>query len=119
MNLFQKELAIKIDLIQTAISHYELGKRNISKNLLKSLCEVLNLGFEDFVNNYTEFPKSFVLPKVLNENFAQFLGYFIGDGSAEGNRITFFEQRKDLALYYKKLIDNLFNTDCKYKFRIS
>tara|TARA_Y100000310_G_scaffold334479_1_gene414363 strand:- start:1636 stop:4227 length:2592 start_codon:yes stop_codon:yes gene_type:complete len=116
---FQKELAEKIGITQTAISTYELGKRNISRELLKKLCNFLNLNFQEFIINYTDFPKSFVLPKSLNEKFAQFLGYFVGDGSIEENRVTFFEQRKELALYYKNLIDNLFHTDCKYKFRES
>ncbi len=116
--IFQRELAERIGITQTAISSYEIGKRNISKEMLKKLCSTLDINFIYFIKNYT-LPKKFKLPKTIDEKFAQFLGYFLGDGSIEKNRITFFEQRQELALYYKKLIDNLFNTDSKYRFRES
>lgn len=114
--LFQKDLAKNIGITQTAISSYEIGNRNISKNVLMKLCDELGIDFKLFINNYTT-PKDFILPDVVNEQFSQFLGYFLGDGSIEENRITLYEQREDLAKYYKESVDNLFNTDSKYKFR--
>jgi len=116
-NLFQRELSKKIGLTQTIISHYELGKRNISKKVLKRICDVLNIDFNYFLRAYTLPSKLFRLPKVINREFAQFLGYFLGDGALEKNRVSFFEQREELALYYKNLIDNLFKTSSKYRFR--
>ena len=79
-NLSQKELAEKIGITQTAISTYEIGKRNISKNLLNKLCNFLNLDFKEFISNYIDFPKSFILPDRLDVSFAQFLGYLWGMG---------------------------------------
>ncbi|MEK6935537.1 MAG: LAGLIDADG family homing endonuclease, partial [Nanoarchaeota archaeon] len=116
---FQRELADKIEITQTAVSTYELGKRNLSREILERLCYFLDIDSKVFIENCTEFSKPFVLPNVLNEKFAQFLGYFLGDGCMEKNRVTFFEQRKELALAYKKLIDGLFNTKCSYRFRES
>jgi len=117
--LFQRELSKNIGLTQTAISHYELGKRSISKDVLKKLCNALEIDYNNFFNNYARNSKIINLPKIVDVKFAQFLGYLMGDGSMEENRITFFEQRKELALYYKKLIDDLFNTNSKYRFRES
>jgi len=117
--LLQKELAKKVGLTQTAISTFELGKRNISKKNLRKLCCFLDIEFEDFLERFTTKSKEINLPMFLNEDFAQFLGYFMGDGSIESNRITFFEQRKELAEYYKKKFDSLFSISSSYRFRKS
>src|SRR3989344_4900740 len=55
--------------------------------------------------------------KNLNEKFAQFLGYYLGDGNSDTNRIVFSEQNKELSYYYKELFDKLFNLDAKIRFR--
>jgi len=55
--------------------------------------------------------------KFLNKEFAQFLGYFIGDGSFDGNRLSFAEGNKEVAFSYKKLFDKLFKLETKVKFR--
>ena len=120
--LFQKQLAKRIGYTQTAISTIELGKRNVKRDFLKKLCRILDLPYNDFISNYAKpFNQYGVvnLPSQLDEDFAQFLGYYMGDGSIEKDRITFFEQRKDVALYYKKKYDDYFDIDCSYKFRKS
>ena len=55
--------------------------------------------------------------KYLNEEFSQFLGYFIGDGNLDTNRIVFSEQNKELADYYKNFFHKLFKLDIKSKLR--
>ncbi|MBI2671954.1 hypothetical protein HYX16_03395 [Candidatus Woesearchaeota archaeon] len=55
----------------------------------------------------------------LDHEFAQFLGYFIGDGCSEKDRITFFEQRKEVAIKYKNKFDKYLNLNSSYKFRES
>lgn len=119
--LHQKQLASKISVKQTTISSYELGKLNAEKATLQVLCTELGLDFEKFIEEYAlpfhYMKKNVKLPDHLSEDFAQFLGYYIGDGCIEKDRITFFEQRKEVATVYKKKFDELFNIHSTYKFR--
>lgn len=119
--LLQKELAKLVDLTQTAISSYEIGKRNAGRIALQKVCAALEIDFYSFLNQYTipELYQEIKLPVLLNEELAQFLGYLVGDGCVEKDRITFFEQRKEVALKYKTQFDNFFNLSCNYKFRES
>src|SRR3989344_2176722 len=119
--LHQKQIAKILGLTQTAISVVELGKRNIRREFLEKLCCVLSIDFEKFLDEFTE-PfkyKDINLPEELDIEFARFLGYFLGDGCVERDRITFFEQRKDVALQYKEKFDKYFGLNSSYKFRES
>ncbi|MBI2666112.1 helix-turn-helix domain-containing protein [Candidatus Woesearchaeota archaeon] len=121
--LLQRELAKRIHVTQTTISSYEIGKLHIDKEPLQKLCVEFNLDFEEFLETYCQHfhhqGTSVRLPEELTEEFAQFLGYYIGDGCMEIDRVTFFEQRKEVALAYKNLFDDFFNIDSSYKFRES
>jgi len=63
--------------------------------------------------------KKISIPDVLDEKLAQILGYFLGDGSSEVDRITLFEQRKEVAEIYGALIGEYFGIIPIYKFRES
>ncbi|MBN1503035.1 helix-turn-helix domain-containing protein [Candidatus Woesearchaeota archaeon] len=117
--LLQKSLAKKVKVTQTAISTIELGKRNVCRDLIKRLCTGLNIDFDNFLKKHTSpyLYQNIKLPTRIDEEFAQFLGYYMGDGSIEKDRITFFEQAKDLALKYKQRYDKYFNSGCSYRYR--
>ncbi len=119
----QKELAAHIGVTQTAISTYELGKRNIELPALTRLCKFFNLDIDEFIENYTEPFKhqgtEIILPTVLDRDFAQFLGYLTGDGTIEEDRITLFEQREEVAMAYKNKFDRYFKLKSSYRFRAS
>ena len=57
------------------------------------------------------------IPKTLDHTFAKILGYYLGDGNYEVDRISFSEQRKELAEHYKNLIDNYFGVSSSIRFR--
>ena len=61
--------------------------------------------------------KNIKFPDIINEELAKILGYYLGDGSYERDRLTFFEQRKEVADYYKALIEKVFGIEIKYLFR--
>lgn len=61
--------------------------------------------------------KQVQIPKKINETLAKIFGYYLGDGSYEIDRITFFEQRKEVAEVYKNLIKETFNLNSDLKFR--
>jgi len=120
-NLRQKDLAKQLNITQTTISSYEIGKLNANRIPLQKICATLTINFYDFLQKHTKpyLSKEIKLPVILDQKLAQFIGYLIGDGSIEKDRITFFEQNKEVALEYKKLFDQYFNLDCSYKFRKS
>ena len=117
----QKELAKLINTTQTTISSYEIGKLNADRIELQKVCAVLEINFYGFLNNYTTpyLYQTIKLPVVVEHKLAQFLGYLIGDGCFEKDRITFFEQDKQVALQYKKMFDQYFQLNSGYKFRES
>ncbi len=121
LKLLQRELGKNINLTQTTISYYEIGRLNPSRGELYKLCNYLGIDFIKFLKDYTK-PKFYMnsevkIPTQLNQQLTQFLGYFTGDGNFEEDRITFSEQNKQVALYYKKEFGKFFNLEVNYKFR--
>ncbi|MEK6883970.1 MAG: hypothetical protein AABY22_30350, partial [Nanoarchaeota archaeon] len=53
--------------------------------------------------------KEIKIPEFVNPEFSRTLGYYLGDGSYEVDRLTFFEQRKEVAEYYKDLIEYIWS----------
>ncbi|MFH0906191.1 MAG: LAGLIDADG family homing endonuclease [archaeon] len=117
--LLQKQLADKLDLTPTTISSYEIGKININREVLKKLCNYLEIDYLKFLKNYTKETifTNINLPNILDSLFAQFLGYYAGDGNWEEDRITFSENNKDVALSYKERFDKYFAINSSLRFR--
>jgi peptide subunit release factor 1 (eRF1)/intein/homing endonuclease len=63
--------------------------------------------------------KKINIPNKINSKLAKIFGYYLGDGSYEIDRLTFFEQRKEVAKYYKKLIEDTFKIKVDLRFRKS
>ncbi|MFA5855802.1 MAG: LAGLIDADG family homing endonuclease [Candidatus Pacearchaeota archaeon] len=59
------------------------------------------------------------ISNVMDENIAKVFGYYLGDGSYEVDRITFFEQRVEVAEYYKELLEKIFGITSDLRFRES
>ncbi len=116
LGLSQKKLGKLSELSQKNVGAFERGEVNLSEPVLNRLLK--NLKFKDF-SKYLKVRRKITLPKFLDQYVAQFIGYYVGDGSSEDYRITLFEQRKDVADFYKKLGEKLFNIEGKYKFRES
>jgi len=57
------------------------------------------------------------IPKFLERDLARIFGYYLGDGCYYLNRISFFEQRKEVSDYYEYLAEKTFGMSCKLKFR--
>jgi peptide subunit release factor 1 (eRF1)/intein/homing endonuclease len=114
---YQRLLAKKLGLTQSAISFVEIGRINIDVKLLKKRCEILGINFQNFLKRYCTISKKTRLPKFLNEEFAQILGYFMGDGSFDTNKICFHENDLQTARIYQKSIKTLLNTNCTLRAR--
>jgi len=66
---------------------------------------------------FNSYGSKIILPSELDEDTAQILGYFIGDGNFDVNRICFSEQAKQVAEFYKKKIGDKFNIEVGLRFR--
>ncbi len=114
---YQKKLAKEIGLTQTEISSIEIGKRNINTRHLKKLCGALGINFDNFMRKHCSPAKKIKLPRILNEDLAQIIGYFMGDGSFDENKICFHEKDLDVAKKYQKKIQGLLKVRCTIKLR--
>ncbi|MDD5163356.1 MAG: peptide chain release factor aRF-1 [Candidatus ainarchaeum sp.] len=117
IRLSQKKLAKKIGLFQANISALELGKFNPRFATLKKICDCLGIDFNEFVQEHCKPNSGLILPKELNTDLAQFVGYFLGDGHFEKERIRLSEQRKQVAEKYEELAKNIFNANTHFRFR--
>lgn len=63
--------------------------------------------------------KQINIPKKITPDLTRIIGYYLGDGSYEIDRITFFEQRKEVAQHYQNLIKEIFKIDSDLRFRSS
>lgn len=61
--------------------------------------------------------KEVLLPSTMNPSLAKILGYYLGDGSYEEDRLTFFEQEREVASFYRELIQEVFNISVDLRFR--
>jgi len=87
------------------------------------LPEKINLNLEDQKINFLPVIKQkfnfkkIIIPEVVTPKIARIFGYYLGDGNYEQDRIIFSEQREEVALYYKSLIEGLFGIGVKINFR--
>tara|TARA_Y100000310_G_scaffold328062_1_gene395516 strand:+ start:50472 stop:52853 length:2382 start_codon:yes stop_codon:yes gene_type:complete len=63
--------------------------------------------------------KQVVMPKRIDTKISKLMGYYLGDGAYEVDRLTFFEQREEVAKYYQQLIRDVFGIESKLNFRES
>ncbi|MEK6830123.1 MAG: LAGLIDADG family homing endonuclease, partial [Nanoarchaeota archaeon] len=117
----QRQLARNVGIWQNSISEYEIGGSNAKKETLERVCIELEIDFKWFLKNYTKHhnfkTSSIKLPDKLTPELAQFIGYLIGDGNIETDRIAFSEQDKQVSLYYKYKFDKYFKAHSSYRFR--
>ena len=116
--LSQKELAKRVGITQTAVSLIEFGRRNIKKKVLEKLCCSLSIDFVWFLKKFSKPASTLKLPDKVDKSLAQILGYFIGDGDKEDERINFSEQNHALARHYQKIAAEYFNAKSSIKFRV-
>lgn len=98
---------------------------NIKEGNYLIMPEKINLNLEDQEINFVPIVKQsfnmkkIIIPDKMNFKFSKLLGYYLGDGSYEQDRITFFEQREDVARYYQNLIKEVFALESDLRFRKS
>lgn len=118
LGLSQRKLQEILGLHQAVISAIKGGKYvNFRPNKLKNLCDKFDIDYEWFLQKYTLPKDKFILPKTLTPKLAQLIGYVIGDGNLEEDRVNLSESDKNLAEYYKKEFSDFFNANSSIRFR--
>jgi peptide subunit release factor 1 (eRF1) len=100
------------------LSELKIGDFLIMPEKITLNLEDQNISFKPKIKR-AEDMKKVIIPEKINWDFAKILGYYLGDGSYELDRLTFFEQRKEVADYYKNLMEKAFGIEVKYDFRKS
>jgi len=59
--------------------------------------------------------KNIRIPDTLSKDFAQIMGYFLGDGNLEKSSIRFKDGRKEILLAYKEKILELFSIESRIR----
>ncbi|MEK6972907.1 MAG: peptide chain release factor aRF-1 [archaeon] len=119
LRISQKQLGEMLGAHQASVSALELGKFDPSDDYLENYCTVLKIPLDPFLKKYCKKKTDIKLPTYLNKKLAQFLGYLIGDGNIEKERIAFSEQNREIALIYEKLGKTLFHANTNIVFRNS
>lgn len=124
------------DFIKYKLEELDLNREEVCKNLNinpRQLRRVLNQEYATDVNNINllvkqgvneniyEFIESYTsnkfreitIPKTLNLELSQILGYFIGDGNINEYGIRFRDERIEVLEAYNKLFKKLFNLNGK------
>lgn len=117
LRISQKQLGEMLGAHQASISALELGKFDPSDDYLENYCAILKIPLNPFLKKYCKKKTGIKLPTYLDKKLAQFLGYLIGDGNIEKERIALSEQNKVIATLYKKIGKELFKANTNMTFR--
>jgi len=98
------------------LSEIKVGDYLVMPEEIKLNLENQGVNFIPEIKQYFNMKKVKIPDKVFPK-FAKLLGYYLGDGNYEKDRITFSEQREEVVNCYKSLINELFELDSTLKFR--
>jgi len=115
--LMQKDVAKHLGVHQVAISRFEKKKSRFRTRYLIPLCKLLGIDSKAFIASYCTKLDKINLPTELTPELAQIIGYFVGDGNFEPDRLGFSEQRKEVAEWYFNKTRTLFNAGGSIRFR--
>jgi peptide subunit release factor 1 (eRF1)/intein/homing endonuclease/DNA-binding XRE family transcriptional regulator len=118
MGYTQQSLAKEVGITQTAVSRVERGLMRYNRDTLVRICALLDITVAQFLLLCRPMTNTDItLPLLLTSDFAQLLGYLIGDGSIETDRLSFFEQDQHVAEAYMQLSERLLSKQPHYRFR--
>ena len=78
------------------------------------ISQLIEQGVSEQIHQYVEMVethkyRTLILPSVLREEFAQILGYYLGDGNLEVSSLRFKDARRDVLERYSSLCKSTFN----------
>ncbi len=84
---------------------------SLRRDFIKDHCELISLKTDKKIESVGTPPKSIILPEYLNEDLAELIGWYIGDGNLRKYdlRIAIYGKDKDLLERIRNLSMKLFN----------
>jgi len=107
LGLTQRQVAEKAGVSQTFISKFERGEREPGSDLLERILGAYALP-RSAMSRVANAAPAIKWPNMLTRDAARFIGYFIGDGGIEKNRLTLNEGDRALAEEYSRISEKLF-----------
>jgi len=114
--MLQRELAKELGFSQTMISKFEISEVGMDKEKIRKACGILGINYKEFMSKYGILT-SIIKQEKLTGGIARILGYFMGDGNYEKNRICFSEANKKIVNFYTQLIQKIFGLKPAVRFR--
>ncbi|MFH1588917.1 MAG: V-type ATP synthase subunit A [Candidatus Diapherotrites archaeon] len=113
-NLTLKKFAEKINAKETDLLNYYHKRNKPSIDFFNEVCEITGKKIP-FSNIKTERQsKPIKIPECFDEEFAEFLGYLMGDGMIKGKRsVEFFNKKTELRKRFSFLLKKLFGLNSK------
>ncbi|MBN2331407.1 MAG: helix-turn-helix domain-containing protein [Candidatus Aenigmarchaeota archaeon] len=118
LGLYQWMVARRVGISQTAISKLELGERTLKLANLNKILDMYGIGKSEFFDNFVIKENKLDFTPELNRDLAQLLGYMLGDGNRDKNRITFSERELPTLKIYERMVQRLFSISARIKPRV-
>jgi len=110
----KKSLAKKLKISYEVLIGFYLGKNKPTVGFVLDLFDLLNVSIPIKTIRGQTTSQPFVIPDEINEKFAEFLGFVIGDGCVKENNGVFFYNNDDqLRSRFNMLVSNLFGVKPK------
>jgi len=113
----QHKIAKKLGVTQTTISKFELGERNLTIDKLRKLISLYGLNDKKFFKKFMKSTVSLKFPKIITLELCQLLGYMLGDGGKDVNRIILYDKDESLLNSYRNIVNTLFNINTGKRYR--
>lgn len=117
MGLLQRDVGKMIGLTQTAISKFELGRINMTKPNMEKILSLYKIDSDMFYSKFMVRKLILDFPRKITPRMSQVLGYIMGDGNTEKDRITISESSLELIKFYKEVIEKLFRVNTSLRQR--
>lgn len=108
LGLKQSDVAKKLGVSQAFISKFELGEREMQTGMLKKLLGIYSLR-PSSLERISDRRTLCSFPETLTQDFARFIGYFLGDGNIEKDRIGLNEADEQLVKKYGDIAEKIFS----------
>jgi V/A-type H+-transporting ATPase subunit A len=111
----KKELAKRLNVPYDTLMGVYLGKNRPSLKLCKKLFRMAKTPLEMRKIKVERQSKSIVIPKYMDEELAELLGYLLADGTIKGKTtIEFYNKNKELRKRAKYLLEKKFGLEAEH-----
>lgn len=93
----------------------ENGSVSLNPARIRKIADIYGIEWGKFSRKFIHKVPLIKLPKYFNTDLCQILGYMLGDGSLDGNRVIMYEGDREVVKKYKNLIKRTFGLKPKVR----